>query len=92
MSNTVVGGWTAFDFELTTEAKKVFAEAVNLMGVKYTPFAFATQVVAGTNYSYLSQAQVVAPNTPLRVVKIHIYQPLPGEGQPHITQIIDINP
>lgn len=92
MSDTLAGGWTGFNFELTAEAKKVFAEAVNLVGVKYTPLAFATQVVAGTNYCYLSQAQTVVPNAPVRVVKLYIYQPLPGQGQPHITQIVDVTP
>ncbi|MBS1188219.1 MAG: hypothetical protein H6R10_11 [Rhodocyclaceae bacterium] len=92
MSDTIPGGWTAFNFELTPEAKKVFAEAVELVGVKYTPFAFATQVVAGTNYCYLSQALPVVPNARLRVVKVYIYQPLPGQGQAHITQIVEINP
>lgn len=86
------GAWTAFNFELTAEAKKIFAEAVTLVGVSYTPFAFATQVVAGHNYSFLSKAQPVVPDAPLSVVKIHIYQPLPGQGKPHITQIIQINP
>jgi len=93
MSNTTAGGWTPFSFELNTEAKTVFNEAVgSLLGVKYTPFAVATQVVAGVNYSFLSQAQVVAPGAPLRVVKIHVYQPLPGQGAPHVTQIIEITP
>lgn len=92
MSDIVVGGWTPFDFEMTAEVKKVFAEAANLVGVKYTPFAFATQLVAGTNYCYLSQAQTVVPNAPLRVVKVYVFQPLPGQGQPHITQIVEITP
>lgn len=93
MSNTTVGGWTPFSFELNQEVKKVFEEAVQgLLGVKYTPFAVATQVVAGLNYSFLSQAQVVSPTAPLRVVKLHIYQPLPGQGNPHVTQIIEITP
>ncbi|GKS85026.1 hypothetical protein AVMA1855_12760 [Acidovorax sp. SUPP1855] len=92
MSNNLAGGWTGFNFELTAEANKVFAEAVTLVGTKYIPFAFATQVVAGTNYSFLAKAQNVVPNAPVRVVKLHIYQPLPGQGQPHITQIIEITP
>lgn len=91
MSDIVAGGWTAFNFELTTEAKQVFAEAVNqLMGVKYTPFAFATQVVAGTNYCFLSQALPIVPNAQLRVVKVYVYRPL--QGQAHVTQIVQITP
>jgi hypothetical protein len=93
MSTPIVGGWTAFSFELTPGAKDVFNEAVkSLVGVDYTPFAFATQVVAGTNYSFLSQAKDVVPNASLRVVRIHINQPLPNQGKPHVTQIITIDP
>lgn len=92
MSETLAGGWTAFNFELTAEAKKVFAEAVNLVGVKYTPMAFATQVVAGLNYCYLAQAQPVVPKAALKVVKLYVFQPLPDQGNPHITQIVDVAP
>lgn len=93
MSNTAAGGWTPFSFELNADAKNVFSEATgSLLGVKYTAFAVATQVVAGVNYSFLAQAQVVAPNAPLRVVKLHVYQPLPGQGSPHVTQIVEITP
>lgn len=93
MSDVIVGGWTGFDFELSTEARAVFAAATHgLLGVKYSAFAVATQLVAGTNYSFLARAQVVAPDAPLRVVKVHVYQPLPGQGEPHVTQIVDVAP
>lgn len=93
MSTSLVGGWSAFNFELSSAAREVFQEAVrHLLGVSYTPFAFATQVVAGTNYSYLAQAKTVAPESSLRVVRVHIFQPLPGKGEPHVTQIIAIEP
>jgi len=35
---------------------------------------------------------VVAPNAPQRAVKIYIFQPLPGQGVPHVTQILDVSP
>ncbi|MBN3853311.1 MULTISPECIES: hypothetical protein [unclassified Paraburkholderia] len=93
MSTSLVGGWSAFNFEITSSAREVFQEAIgHLVGVSYTPFAFATQVVAGTNYSFLSQAKTVVPEAGLRVVRVHIYQPLPGKGEPHVTQIIAIEP
>lgn len=93
MSNTTAGGWTNFNFDLTNEAKAVFAEALEgFVGQKFTPFAFATQVVAGTNYSFLCEAQLVVPDAPTRATKVHVFQPLPGQGTARITQIIDIAP
>ncbi len=93
MSDVVLGGWTNFNFELTPEAKAAFAAATEgFVGQRFTPLAFATQVVAGLNYSFLCKAQLVVPNAPTRATKVHVYQPLPGQGAPHITQIIDIAP
>ncbi|MDT0137677.1 MULTISPECIES: hypothetical protein [Pseudomonadota] len=90
-NNTVPGGWTPFHFDLTPEAKKVFeATAGKLIGVKYTALAFATQVVNGTNYSFLAKGQPVAPQAAQRVVKIHAHQP--PSGDPHLDQIITVTP
>ena len=50
------GGWTKFSI-LTDEAKKVFHDVKKPLGVIYTPFAFATQVVAGINYCFLCTGQ-----------------------------------
>jgi len=93
MSNEghVLGGWSRFNFSITPEAKNVFDQALKVIaGVKYTPLAFATQVVAGLNYCFLTEGQVVIPENPQFAVLIHIYAP-PG-GQPHVTHISPIDP
>jgi len=93
MSNEghVLGGWSSFNFNITPEAKNVFDQALKgLVGVKYTPLAFATQVVAGLNYCFLTEGQVVIPENPQFAALIHIYAP-PG-GQPHLTGMTRINP
>jgi len=88
----VAGGYSNWNFTISPEADAIFKAAVNLVGVKYTPIAFATQVVAGTNYAFLCKAAVVVPNAPQRAVKLYIFKPLPGQGEPHVTQILDVFP
>ena len=97
MSN-LPDGWSNFDFTLTPEAKHVFESAIpGLVGVKYTPFAFATQVVAGTHYSFLCEAESVSRNPASTVVKMRIFQALdnddtPIEVKPIIESIETISP
>jgi hypothetical protein len=87
----MVGAWSSFSFTITPEAKKVFDQAFKgFVGVKYTPLAFATQVVAGLNYCFLCQGQVVSPGNPEFAALVYIYAP-PG-GDPHITGITRISP
>lgn len=87
----VVGGWTTFHFTLTDKAKKVFAQAFKgFVGVDYTPLAFATQMVAGTNWCFLAKGLVVYPGGSEMAALIYIYEPL--EGAPHITEIDQIKP
>ena len=85
----VPGGWTGFHFKLTPKAEKVFG-VMNLSGVKYTPLAFATQVVAGTNWCFLAQGTIVYPGNPEFAALIYIYEPL--QGEPYVTGIHRINP
>lgn len=83
------GAWTNFKFELTPRAKEVFKKALHdFVGVGYTPIAFATQVVAGTNWCYLSKA--VIPGGVEYAALLYIFDPL--EGPPHITEIKQIKP
>ena len=84
------GGWTNFDFTLTPKAQEVFKKAVNLFGVAYTPLAFATQVVAGTNWCFLAKGTVVAPGASQLAALLYIYEPL--EGAPYLTEIKQIYP
>ena len=91
MPEPIVGGWSAWNSPVSGEALQVF-EAVtkHLLGVHYTPVAYATQVVAGLNYAFLTLAKPVIP-TPAESVKIlYVYKPL--QGDPHITHIVPVNP
>lgn len=93
MAETMPGGWSGWSFPLTAEATDAFQQTVGkLLGVNYTPLEFATQVVAGRNYSYFCRARGVFPGATDYFVKIHVYVPL--EGAPSITQIVklDIQP
>lgn len=73
------GGWTPFSGKISKEAAAVFAAATkNLLGVKYTPVAVATQVVAGCNYAFFCNGTVVYPNAPNEAFIITIFAPLKG--------------
>jgi hypothetical protein len=91
MSETIMGGWSAWNSPVSGEALQVF-EAVTkpLISMHYTPIAYATQVVAGLNYAFLALAKPVVPH-PVESVKIlYVYKPL--QGDPHITHILPVNP
>ncbi|CAJ0812911.1 hypothetical protein [Ralstonia flaminis] len=88
----IVGGWTEFDYEITAEAKTVLKEAIgNLVGVQYTPTAFATQVVAGTNYAFLCTGTTtyITPHTQFPAL-VYVHKPLSGDA--HLTEIRHIKP
>jgi hypothetical protein len=89
--NPVPGGWANWNFQPTSEAKDVFTAALKgYVGVGYQPLAFTTQVVAGINYCYLAQGTVVVPGAPQKAALVYIHQPLPGQGEPHVTGIKEI--
>ncbi len=80
----IVGGWTPYH-QLDAQDKKVFQEALTgFVGVHYTPLEVSTQVVNGTNYRYLSNAQVPGTELVYKVI-VSIYAPL--NGAPHVTEI-----
>ena len=92
MPESIPGGWTGWNAPVSGEALQVF-EAVTkqLLGVRYTPVAYATQVVAGLNYAFLALAKltIIAPES--ESVKIlYVYKPL--QGDPHITHIVPVTP
>lgn len=81
----VVGGWTAYH-KLTPNDQKVFDEALKgFVGVKYTPQAVSTQLVAGMNYRFKCTASIPPADVVWEAI-VEIYAPL--NGQPHITGII----
>ncbi|TRX35584.1 hypothetical protein FNW52_10895 [Flavobacterium sp. ZT3R18] len=83
----MVGGWSPYR-NLTTEDKLVFDEAFKgFVGVKYSPTAVSTQVVAGTNYRFKCTAQV-PPSEVIWEAIVEIFRPL--VGTPYITGIVRI--
>ncbi|AVP96847.1 hypothetical protein C7S18_06365 [Ahniella affigens] len=91
MSNQVPGGWSAFSFTLTPQAKEVFASALSdWTGAAYTPFAFASQVVAGANYCFLCEAQFTTYPTTENAVLLYVFAPL--SGKPIVHKIVPISP
>lgn len=89
-SAVMPGGWTNFNFTLTPKAHEVFKKAVHLVGVGYTPLAFATQVVAGTNWCFLAKGAVVVPGAPEIAALLYVFEPL--KGDPYLTEIKQIKP
>lgn len=73
---------------LNDEEKKLFRTVTaTLAGVKYTPESVVTQVVAGTNYRFVCRAEPVTQDPRTFRAEVFIFQPLPGRGEAHITEI-----
>ncbi|ADQ80267.1 hypothetical protein Palpr_2131 [Paludibacter propionicigenes WB4] len=79
MSTSKVGAWTAYSTSISAEAMAAFKEALKgHVGVNYTPLAVASQMVSGTNYRFLCDAQVVYPDAPHYGALVPVYKPLNG--------------
>ncbi len=92
MSNAPIaaGAWSAYA-DLSREAKAVFDRATDgLVGVKYTPLAFASQVVAGQNFSFFCNAIGVYPGGINQAAIVDIHQE--PNGVPKITEVRIIKP
>lgn len=84
----VVGGWqTVEDGTITDELQEIFNKATEqLEGVDYKAVKLLeTQVVSGTNYKFLCDATVVAPDATTKQVIMTVYQNLQGE-----VEVLDI--
>ena len=90
MSEAKPGGWGNFQNPVTPEAMQVF-NAVHNPGIVYVPFAYATQIVAGTNYCFLCTSQS-GPTSTQGAAKVYIYAPLPGQGNPEFENVVEISP
>ena len=80
----ISGGWTEADSkELTKERLEVFDKAVEKEdGVHYTPIAYlASQVVAGTNHSFLCKATDVTEDAEESYMIVNIYEDLEGNAE-----------
>lgn len=81
LSPVKTGGWTvADDPAVTDELKAIFEKALEeLVGVNYVPVAcLGTQVVAGTNYCFLTQGTVVYPDAQPQFKLVYVYKDLEG--------------
>ncbi len=79
-----VRGWTVTEgAALTEEAQSAFDKATeSLMGVDYTPLALlGTQLVSGTNYCFLCEAAVVAPDAQPYYSIVSVYQDTQGKAE-----------
>ena len=79
-----VGGWKQTeDIRITEEAQGAFDKAMEgFVGVNYTPVALlGTQVVSGTNYSFLCEATVVYPDAQPYYAVVTVYQDLQGKAE-----------
>ena len=60
-----------------------------LIGVDYVATEVSSQVVEGTNYKFRAIGTIVNPEqTKIRVL-VHIFEPLPGRGEPYLVSIAD---
>ena len=77
------GGWeNSASKDLTQEQKDVFAKALEKSGGDYTPIAYlASQVVAGTNHSFLCKS---GDN---KYSEVTVYEDLQGNCE--ITDVVD---
>jgi hypothetical protein len=89
--NVIPGGWSAWSFTPTKEATQIFDETLGkLLGVKYKLVAFATQLVNGTNYAFLCEAEMVTLSGSEYIVLATVHQPI--KGKPYIMEINTVGP
>ena len=77
------GGWTLCEGGITDEARQAFDGATEgLVGVNYTPLVLlGTQLVSGTNYSFLCEATVVYPDAQPYYAVVTVYRDLQGKAE-----------
>ena len=81
IAEPLAGGWTiAEDTTVTDELRAIYDKGMEeLVGVDYVPIALlGTQVVAGTNYCFLSQGTVVYPGSTPMYMLVYLYEDLSG--------------
>ncbi len=86
-----MGSWSAWSFQPNSAATKAFEDSLGkLYGAKYKLVAAASQLVNGTNYAFLCEAEAETYPSTDYVVVAHVYQPIKGPS--HITGIESIGP
>ena len=83
----LVGGYAA-QRDVTPEDSTFFEGVIAKSGssIQYTAQTVSKQVVAGTNYKFICEANDPATNTKYSV-EIVIYKPLPNQGDAKISSI-----
>ena len=82
----ILGGWSAYTdnpTEIPTEALDALNAALEeLVGCVYKPIALlGTQIVAGTNYCFLCETTVVAPDAQPSYALVYVFDGLSGEHE-----------
>lgn len=86
--NAWCGGWSDYR-NLQQEDQELFNKVIGgFVGVDYKPLKVATQIVAGLNYCFLCEATSVTNPPKNYHVQITIFAPLPGKGEPYVTNIV----
>jgi hypothetical protein len=84
--------YSTWNFDVLPEDAALL-QIATAIGVNYVPMAVATQVsAASTNYVFLCRAELVSPGASQRAAKVYIHAPPPGQGDPHVTQILEVAP
>jgi len=79
--NTIPGSWSTYIYDISSQANEAFKIALEgMVGINYSPIAFAQQVVTGMNYSFFCNAKSIYPGRLNEAVIINIYQPLKGRA------------
>lgn len=88
----IVGGWDVpEDKTVTEELKEMFEAATEgLLGVTYEPVELvATQLVAGSNYTFLANGTTVTNPPETKSYYVTIYQPFDGAPEVLNIEVID---
>ncbi len=92
MSISVAGVYSSWNFDVFPEDAALLKIATAI-GVNYVPIAVATQVSAGgASYVFLCRAELGYPDATQCALKVYIHAPPPGQGDPRVTQILEVAP
>jgi len=86
----LVGGWSQWKL-IDDESQAIFNKALSgLIGIDYTPIEVSEQVVAGMNYKFKCDAQVVSPGAQPYKAMVQIHVGLAKDGIPAVPVLTDI--
>ena len=91
MSEIMPGGWSAWKYRATPQSQQVFEKSLGaLIGASYEEIAFATQVVEGTLWAFLSKTTLSDQMRTTFPTVAHVWEQ--PNGQTQITEIHHIGP